>query len=448
MKKITIYIVLAVLCLNFTAIAQENKAVDVTAKGIQIGQKVPDITITGLYNYKDANGKPATTAKISDFKGKLLILDFWATWCSPCVAMIPKMDSLQKAFGDKIQFLSVTYQTEKEVMPFLGKLEKQRGKHYVLPVVAADKELHQLFPHVYLPHYVWIDGEGIVRAITESYYVNSEYIQKMLTTGNITAKEKVDIPILYDKAKPLFFANYLDKTTVLKQSTFSGYIDGVGLGYSKNNFQLGNNRFERILARNSTIRELYHYAYQKDFKQMLFEVEDTTRIVFKSNLSTDYIEWRRNGNGYCYELINGNYLTMNSNQIMQKDLDAFFTEYKVSIEKRKVKCLALIRTSNTSEIPNLKGESTAQFTGFGGEMTNCPLSVFIARMRFFLQSHPLPLFDDTNYKQYADISIKANLSNVIEINQALEKYSLKFVEKEAYIDMLILSDKKQVAQSK
>lgn len=444
MKKITIYIVLALLCLNFRAQSQDNKAVDVTLKGIQIGQKVPNITITNLHNYKDANGKLATTAKLSDFNGKLLILDFWATWCSPCVAMIPKMDSLQKAFGDKIQFLSVTYQTEKEVLPFLEKFEKQKGKHYDLPVVTADKELHSLFPHVYLPHYVWIDGDGIVGAITESFYVNSDAIQAMLTTGSVNAKLKLDIPMIYDKSKPLFFADFLDKAKPLKQSTFSAYIEGVGQGYSKSKSKLGAHEFERILARNSTIRELYHYAYQKDYKEMLFEVKDTSRIHFKSNISADYIDWRRNGNAYSYELLNGNYLKLNSNQIMQRDLNVFFTEYTASIEKRRVKCLALVRTSNATEIPNSKGKSTAQFNSFGAEMTNCPLYVFIARMQYFLQSHPLPLFDDTNYSPWVDLSIKANLSSVKEINEALQKYNLKFIEKEAEIDMLIIRDKKQV----
>ena len=93
MKKTTILIALSLLCLNFWANAQ---AVDVTIQGLQIGQVVPNVTLTNLQNYKDASGKAATTAKLSDFKGKLLILDFWATWCAPCVAAIPKLENLQK----------------------------------------------------------------------------------------------------------------------------------------------------------------------------------------------------------------------------------------------------------------------------------------------------------------------------------------------------------------
>src|SRR5215217_1873478 len=111
-KKTTVLSVLALLCLNFYASAQ-SKAVDVINKGLQIGTQMPDLTLNNLHNYKNAKGERVATAKISDFKGKKLILDFWATWCAPCVTMIPRMDSLQAQFADKLQILSVTYESEK-----------------------------------------------------------------------------------------------------------------------------------------------------------------------------------------------------------------------------------------------------------------------------------------------------------------------------------------------
>ncbi len=100
MKKYFLMLfILQGFCLS--VLGQEIKANDVTQKGIQIGQQVPDLLLTNLHNYRDKQGNLSSSAKISDFKGKLLILDFWATWCSPCVAMIPKMDSLQQEFKDK-----------------------------------------------------------------------------------------------------------------------------------------------------------------------------------------------------------------------------------------------------------------------------------------------------------------------------------------------------------
>ena len=100
MKKITISIVLALLCLNFPIKAQTS----LTQNGLKPGDELPDIKIHKLFNY------PVKDTRLSAFRGKVLILDFWATWCSPCVAMMPRMDSLQKEFAGKIQFLPVSNQ--------------------------------------------------------------------------------------------------------------------------------------------------------------------------------------------------------------------------------------------------------------------------------------------------------------------------------------------------
>ncbi|MDZ4815938.1 MAG: TlpA disulfide reductase family protein [Verrucomicrobiota bacterium] len=50
------------------------------------------------WELKDIDGK---TVKLSDFKGKVILLDFWATWCPPCREEIPGFINLQKKYGDK-----------------------------------------------------------------------------------------------------------------------------------------------------------------------------------------------------------------------------------------------------------------------------------------------------------------------------------------------------------
>ena len=49
------------------------------------------------FSFKDINGKRVA---LSEFKGKVIILDFWATWCVPCKAEIPGFIELQKKYGD------------------------------------------------------------------------------------------------------------------------------------------------------------------------------------------------------------------------------------------------------------------------------------------------------------------------------------------------------------
>jgi thiol-disulfide isomerase/thioredoxin len=54
--------------------------------------------------------------KLADFRGKYLLLDFWATWCGPCVAEIPELKAVHDRFGKDPRFamLSLSLDAEKE----------------------------------------------------------------------------------------------------------------------------------------------------------------------------------------------------------------------------------------------------------------------------------------------------------------------------------------------
>ncbi len=86
---------------------------------VTIGDKCPDVVFHSVLNLR------SDKAKISDFYGKPLILDFWATWCAPCISMFPFVDSLQKIFKDDIQILGVTDQPLDEVQRFLDNLKRE-----------------------------------------------------------------------------------------------------------------------------------------------------------------------------------------------------------------------------------------------------------------------------------------------------------------------------------
>lgn len=427
----------------FRAQSQDHLGVGARAadiKPLEIGQTVPDLTLTNLHGYKDIHGKPSATAKLSDFKGKLLILDFWATWCSPCVAMIPKMDSLQKAFDDRVQFLSITYQNEKEVLPFLEKFEKQRDRHFDIPVMTGDTELNKLFPHVYLPHYVWIDGNGVVRAITEAFYISGDNISNLLKTGNIDARMKADVPITIDKTKPLFYTERPYVGHGFKQSTFSGYIDGTSRGYWQNIYGSDTVPIKRFTARNLTIPALYRAAYQKQRNETILEVKDPSKLTLETSISSEFLDWLRQGNAFCYELVLDSALADKGYQYMKEDLQNYFPQYSASIESRKMKCLTLIRTSDIDKLHTKGGKPNVQIDRFGAKFTSCYLFVFMGRMKYYLQNS-LPLVDETGYTEMVDLELATNMSNLEELNSALAKYDLKLVEKDSYIDALIIKDR-------
>lgn len=57
----------------------------------------PD-TMASDFSLKDMNGK---TVRLSDYKGKVVLLEFWATWCPPCRASVPGLEKLHKEYKDK-----------------------------------------------------------------------------------------------------------------------------------------------------------------------------------------------------------------------------------------------------------------------------------------------------------------------------------------------------------
>ena len=129
---------------------------------------------TPAWELKDVDGKPV---KSSDFEGKVVILDFWATWCPPCKAEIPGFVELQKKYGDKglvVIGVSLDEQGPQAVKPFM----KEFGVNY--PVVMGDPKIVQDFGGIAaIPTTFVIDRNGKILA-RHVGYVPKETFEKQI----------------------------------------------------------------------------------------------------------------------------------------------------------------------------------------------------------------------------------------------------------------------------
>lgn len=123
---------------------------------------------------KDLRGR---TLRLSDYKGKVVLVNFWATWCPPCRAEMPDLIKMQREYRSKgLRVIGVTYPPEetKEVRQFIRKL----GVNY--PVALGTKETKTLFDETEtLPLTVVIDRQGNVREIIEGILLPEEFEQKI-----------------------------------------------------------------------------------------------------------------------------------------------------------------------------------------------------------------------------------------------------------------------------
>lgn len=147
-------------------------------KPLTIGDKVPDFVINHMINYKNSS------AKLSDLKGKLVILDFWASWCTTCLNEMPKSESLQRQFENRIQIILVNPKLSRDslvqVNRSLQRIKQKTGVSISLPIVLYDTILYNHFPFRYLPNLVWISPDRIVKAITGKEGLTYENINEIL----------------------------------------------------------------------------------------------------------------------------------------------------------------------------------------------------------------------------------------------------------------------------
>lgn len=80
--------------------------------------------------------------QLADFKGKLVLVNLWATWCVPCVEEMPALDRLQAQLGDKLTILAISEdrQGDKVVAPFLEQHAIQHLAIFLDPKTAATNE--------------------------------------------------------------------------------------------------------------------------------------------------------------------------------------------------------------------------------------------------------------------------------------------------------------------
>ena len=108
-------------------------------------------------------------------KGEVVLINFWATWCPPCVAEMPSLQSLYNDFGDRVTFMFVAKDDPQRVTKFIAK------KEYQLPVYYSKTKEPDILTSKSLPTTYIIDKEGkIIVAEIGSADWNSPKIRTLL----------------------------------------------------------------------------------------------------------------------------------------------------------------------------------------------------------------------------------------------------------------------------
>jgi thiol-disulfide isomerase/thioredoxin len=125
------------------------------AQAAELGVKAPELAIAEW-----VKGEPVTLAQAAE-KEKVVVVEFWATWCPPCRASIPHLTELQKKFKDSVIFIGVSAEDAATVRPFVE--DKGEEMDYRV-VVDQDRKTSKGYMDAYgvegIPHAFIVDQEG------------------------------------------------------------------------------------------------------------------------------------------------------------------------------------------------------------------------------------------------------------------------------------------------
>jgi len=111
-----------------------------------------------------------------DLEGKAILLEFWATWCAPCVAQMPHLNQLAKEFeNEPVQFISVTSESEEVVNHFL-----ERNKINGWIGLDTNRSVFQAFDVRFIPKTMLLYPDGELAAVTRADEVTPEVLNRLI----------------------------------------------------------------------------------------------------------------------------------------------------------------------------------------------------------------------------------------------------------------------------
>jgi len=395
MKKI---ILLLILTRSLTASAQETALRD----------QMPDILLPRTLD--------GIAGNVHSFKGKLLIIDFWATWCSPCISAMQELEGYKKALGDNIEVLAVSGEPEERLRKFV------QARPTTL-AIASDTAgtLRKLFPHQTIPHTVLIGPEGKVYAITNASNINLDVLKVALKGINVNLPYKKDL-VGFDM-ETYFTAD----STQARHFALLPSVDGAGSMSRK--YLDGPYKDRRLTIVNMPVDGLFRTAYDKNYYAMVNEYDTVKR---------KYEELEK----FCLDAW---IETPDKEKLMtfiRDELKKHFIDVKVVMEKRKQKVLVLKAKKDAKALLKPSKEKADGYDAGGSHFKGD--GVTLDALADYIEAfglYPGKVLNETGVEGRFDIYFEFQPEKKDDFKEKLAALGLYWEKVEREVEMMVLKKK-------
>ena len=286
-----------------------------------LGKVCPDFSMSVI----GANGVEKPLA-LSELRGKVVILEFWATYCAPCIPYIKHFEKLQFQFGDAIKVIEISEENRDKVDAFVQK----RGYKNVSFAMDWGRKLSDMFYHHFIPHTVVIDQDGVVLAFTSPDEIDQEVIGKLINREPVTFTMKHEYQEASYNSSSNVLQNYDQPIIVNKPKNqtykieFSNYKEGYATEFVKES----SSEYKFV---NCPLSLIYQILYDQKTSRVILDVNEPAKYSFE------------NQNSYCLDLSVPDFIGKSVQDVALQQLEGLFP-LKSKIEVRNRKVFALLKS--------------------------------------------------------------------------------------------------------
>lgn len=362
-----------------------------------VGKMAPNINITDyIFN----------TPSDKNFKNKFILLEFWATWCGPCLEEVPSLNKLQEKFKSKkdFVFISITNEKPDKVLRTLKRIpfnsivvSDQTGKTFKNFIEDKDGSYS-------IPKTILIDNKGIVKWIGSPYDLNDLILDKFI---NMKGLSVLDNSINNRPPDPIFIKPSEEKITDIAYKMI--YNEATLYSFTL----LNGNKNEFNMNFNNLRAEGLYFDLNKNLISIISNLSNVleSQIILPENLKEQ---------NYSLFFKNKNFITENESKLDIKInlLKSLHLTENVIHKKTDVYVLKVKNKNKLEEIIN----ETEVKNGYNGThflFSNVDIDVTIKSIGFY---YKIIIKDKTNLKGKYDFILKNN--SLEDMIKDLEIYGL------------------------